>query len=203
MNWGKGIKKDPKKTYLGQNGGVALDHPRKCTARKHGGDPCRRFAIKGGTVCGVHGGSAPQVKAKAKRRMSEANDRAVVRAIRERIRGNYAEGSHLALAPVDLADDLAAYPAEPDTPATPEPPAAAQEPPIPADANLSDAPATSEPTDTALVDPVPQPEPPAEAPEPEPPRQIEVPLMGLTEAMTRAGRGNRQARVVRPRMRRR
>lgn len=135
--------------------------------------------------------------------MSEANDRAVVRAIRERIRGNYAEGPNLALAPVDLADDLAAYPAEPDTPATPEPPAAAQEPPEPADANLSDAPDRPEPPATALVDPLPQPEPPAEAPEPEPPKQTEVPLMGLTEAMAQAGRGNRQARVVRPRMRRR
>lgn len=108
------------------------DHPRCCTAHKHNGDPCRRYAAKGTNVCRLHGGAAPQVMAKAKRRMSEANDRAVVRAIRERIRGNYAEGPDLALAPVDLADDLATYPAEPSAPqpqpATPAPPDTAENP---------------------------------------------------------------------------
>lgn len=183
MNWGKGIKKDPKKTYLGQNGGVALDHPRKCTARKHGGDPCRRFAIKGGTVCGVHGGSAPQVKAKAKRRMSEANDRAVVRAIRERIRGNYAEGPNLALAPVDLADDLAAYPAEPDTPAT--------EVAEPADAKPAENPAETAPDgdETGLnAADAPESAPPPPASPTPPLGPTPTPLMGLSEAMAEGRR---------------
>lgn len=42
--------------------------PMKCSAHKTSGDPCKAYAIKGGTVCRVHGGSAPQVKAKAAER---------------------------------------------------------------------------------------------------------------------------------------
>lgn len=42
---------------------------RKCSAHnKQTGDPCGNWAIKGGTVCRYHGGSAPQVKAAAARR---------------------------------------------------------------------------------------------------------------------------------------
>lgn len=61
-------------TYLQRNHGVALDHPRRCTARRVDGEPCRRFAIKGGTVCRTHGGAAPQVVAKAKVRLQNAAD---------------------------------------------------------------------------------------------------------------------------------
>lgn len=43
-------------------------HPRKCTSPKSNGEPCTRWAIKGGTVCPAHGGSAPQVKQAAKAR---------------------------------------------------------------------------------------------------------------------------------------
>jgi hypothetical protein len=44
----------------------------QCTAHTTAGNPCRRQAIKGGTVCYVHGGAAPQTKAAAHRRLAEA-----------------------------------------------------------------------------------------------------------------------------------
>lgn len=39
--------------------------PVKCTGHNGAGQPCAKWAIKGGTVCHKHGGRAPQVKAKA------------------------------------------------------------------------------------------------------------------------------------------
>jgi hypothetical protein len=47
----------------------------KCTANTSGGRPCKRWAIKGGTVCPTHGGSAPLVIAAAKNRREEMLDR--------------------------------------------------------------------------------------------------------------------------------
>jgi hypothetical protein len=38
---------------------------RKCSAKNKAGEPCGLWAMKGGFVCGKHGGRAPQVKAKA------------------------------------------------------------------------------------------------------------------------------------------
>lgn len=46
-----------------------------CTARKTNGDPCMNAPINGANVCRFHGGSAPQVKAAARRRLEEAADR--------------------------------------------------------------------------------------------------------------------------------
>jgi hypothetical protein len=46
----------------------------QCTARKQNGEPCRARPARGANVCRVHGGSAPQVKAAAKRRLAQAAD---------------------------------------------------------------------------------------------------------------------------------
>ena len=37
----------------------------RCKATSNKGEQCKRYAIKGGTVCRSHGGAAPQVKARA------------------------------------------------------------------------------------------------------------------------------------------
>lgn len=52
--------------------GTAPDHGSRCTASTSAGRPCRRPPIAGGTVCATHGGSAPQVKAAAARRLQLA-----------------------------------------------------------------------------------------------------------------------------------
>ncbi|MCD4527452.1 hypothetical protein [Nocardioides sp. cx-173] len=44
---------------------------RPCSARRTNGEPCKNSAIRGGTVCARHGGSAPQVRAAANRRLVE------------------------------------------------------------------------------------------------------------------------------------
>ncbi len=54
----------------------------KCTAHRQDGNPCTAYAIKGGSVCRVHGGSAPQVRAAALRRLLEAVDPAAGELIR-------------------------------------------------------------------------------------------------------------------------
>lgn len=44
---------------------------RKCKAKaKHSGNPCKRWAIPGGTVCASHGGNAPQTRDAANRRVA-------------------------------------------------------------------------------------------------------------------------------------
>jgi len=48
---------------------------RQCTAHKRNGDRCKNAAIRGGTVCGYHGGNPPAVKAKARLRLEMASDR--------------------------------------------------------------------------------------------------------------------------------
>jgi hypothetical protein len=38
---------------------------RRCRANRTNGEPCKAYAIVGGTVCMAHGGSAPQVRSAA------------------------------------------------------------------------------------------------------------------------------------------
>ncbi len=45
-----------------------------CSARRTNGDPCKLPPIRGGNVCHKHGGSAPQVRAAANRRLSASLD---------------------------------------------------------------------------------------------------------------------------------
>ena len=52
----------------------------QCTARsKRTGERCRAASMMGGNVCRVHGGAAPQTRAKAKRRLEQAADALVQR----------------------------------------------------------------------------------------------------------------------------
>ena len=52
-----------------------------CQAHKQNGDACKAPAIRGTTVCRVHGGSAPQVRAAAQRRLLEAADPVAARLV--------------------------------------------------------------------------------------------------------------------------
>lgn len=51
----------------------------RCEARYKSGEPCGREAIAGATVCGMHGGAAPQVRARAAARIGNAADEMVKR----------------------------------------------------------------------------------------------------------------------------
>lgn len=48
-----------------------------CGKKTRKGTPCQKSPIKGGTVCRLHGGSAPQVKRAAKLRLLELVDPAI------------------------------------------------------------------------------------------------------------------------------
>jgi hypothetical protein len=71
--------KDPVKSKAGKASAAARKAKREkggpvarpCKARRTNGEPCKNSAIRGGTVCARHGGSAPQVRAKANRRLIE------------------------------------------------------------------------------------------------------------------------------------
>ena len=51
--------------------------PELCTARWKNGEPCGSKAIRGGNVCRMHGGGAPQVKAAAAARLRAMVDPAL------------------------------------------------------------------------------------------------------------------------------
>ena len=54
----------------------------KCTAHTRAGNECKAQAIKGATVCRVHGGMAPQVRNAARARLLEALDPAAGELVR-------------------------------------------------------------------------------------------------------------------------
>lgn len=57
---------------------------RPCGARRTNGEPCKAYAIVGGTVCRAHGGSAPQVRRAAYYSHAEARARRQFAVVYER-----------------------------------------------------------------------------------------------------------------------
>lgn len=51
----------------------------RCTATARTGLQCAKYSIPGGTVCHIHGGNAPQVRAAALSRLTEVRDMALDR----------------------------------------------------------------------------------------------------------------------------
>lgn len=49
-----------------------MQESRKCTGRRRDGSRCGNAPVRGALVCRMHGGSAPQVRAKAAQRLAEA-----------------------------------------------------------------------------------------------------------------------------------
>lgn len=60
----------------------------KCTAKRTNGELCNNWAIHGANVCRNHGGSAPQVKDAARRRLLEAVDPLMAELIRIALHGD-------------------------------------------------------------------------------------------------------------------
>jgi hypothetical protein len=57
-----------------------MDDDRRCRAHStRSGERCKKAAILGGTVCATHGGSAPQVRARADERLRALQPAAVIR----------------------------------------------------------------------------------------------------------------------------
>lgn len=53
----------------------------KCTAHRSNGTTCNAWAVKGTTVCRVHGGTAPQTRAAATRRREEEKAKWIARTL--------------------------------------------------------------------------------------------------------------------------
>lgn len=65
-----------------KDGGLTATGPaymRRCTATNRQGTQCARAPIRGGSVCRLHGGGAPQVKQKAEERLRALVDPALTR----------------------------------------------------------------------------------------------------------------------------
>ncbi|WP_131809596.1 hypothetical protein [Mycolicibacter sinensis] len=78
----------------------------RCTARSsRTGEPCKRPPMLGGNVCYHHGGAAPQVKAKAQRRLEQSCDALVQKLLGMALDGDVPD--HVALAAIRDALDRA------------------------------------------------------------------------------------------------
>ncbi|ULP48608.1 hypothetical protein [Mycolicibacter virginiensis] len=78
----------------------------RCTARSsRTGEPCKRPPMLGGNVCYHHGGAAPQVKAKAQRRLEQSCDSLVQKLLGMALDGDVPD--HVALAAIRDALDRA------------------------------------------------------------------------------------------------
>lgn len=69
-----------------------LDHMPRCQARRTNGTPCHGPAMKGQTVCRSHGGSAPQSRTAAERRVARVEVEAVLRSLGEPVPTDPIEG---------------------------------------------------------------------------------------------------------------
>ncbi|WP_210687358.1 hypothetical protein [Mycolicibacterium sp. GESEQ-9] len=77
---------------------------RRCKAHKKTGERCLKAAIEGATVCRVHGGAAPHVKAAARARLDNAADRMAANLLRL---GEQAESETVQLSATNSALDRA------------------------------------------------------------------------------------------------
>jgi hypothetical protein len=56
-----------------------MDHDKlRCSGKRSNGEPCSKWPMKGQRVCNTHGGSSPQAKAAAERRIETARAEAAV-----------------------------------------------------------------------------------------------------------------------------
>lgn len=79
------------------------EHGNVCTAKRSNGQPCANFAINGSHVCRIHGGAAPQVRARAQVRILMASDLAARKLIEMLSNPRVADNIKLAAAK-DLLD---------------------------------------------------------------------------------------------------
>lgn len=68
----------------------------RCVAHKKSGERCRRLAIKGATVCRVHGGASGHVKRAARARLENAADRMAKNLLKLAVDDDVADGVRLA-----------------------------------------------------------------------------------------------------------
>lgn len=62
---------------------------RRCSARRTNGEPCKAWAMVGAKTCRAHGSSAPQVRAVAEQRVTEADARRAMNAAVDRLAAEY------------------------------------------------------------------------------------------------------------------